>query len=87
MAKIPLLKCGDCKRELSPTERRWEHHTKGGLRIESFCEECMRGQVNDYVQRTIMGMLDGQVEVRINDEAIRVVGAKVVGGARSEPEE
>jgi hypothetical protein len=86
MAKIPFLKCGDCKRELSPTERRWEHHTNGGARIESFCEDCMLEQVNGYTERTIAGMLDGRVGVLVNGQLVNVRGVKVHGEPASEAE-
>ena len=86
MAKIPFLKCDDCQRELSPTERRWEHHTNGGLRIESFCEDCMLDQVNGYAERTILGMLDGEVDVLINGRPVQIRGARVHGAPASQAE-
>jgi hypothetical protein len=61
--------CTDCGEPIGPTDRRWEHHTNGGLRVEYFCEECMLAQVNDYTERTIAGMLDGKVGVKVIGKA------------------
>jgi hypothetical protein len=86
MKKVPRWDCDDCGRPLTGTDRHWTHVTYGGLLVEHFCEACMLGQVNDYAERTIMGMLDGQVEVRVNGQAFRVVGARVVGEEAVKPE-
>jgi hypothetical protein len=79
MARVQLRECGDCERTIGPTERRWDHVTQGGLKIRSFCEECMLEQVSDYAARTIHGMLDGVVKVR-------VIGQVAEDGAPSTPE-
>jgi hypothetical protein len=71
MKSVLWRRCSDCDAEIGPTERRWDHITLGGLKLESFCEECMMAQVNDYAQRTIAGMLDGRVQVRVNGRPVK----------------
>jgi len=75
--------CTDCGDEIGPTDRRWEHHTYGGLKVECFCEECMLAQVSGYAERTIAGMLDGQVKVRVIGQAATDVAPST--DERSEP--
>jgi hypothetical protein len=75
--------CTDCGDEIGPTDRHWQHHKNGGLIVDLFCEDCMLAQVSAYAERTIAGMLDGQVKVR-------VIGQAATDGApstaeRSEP--
>lgn len=86
MKRVTAFDCDDCHRAMSPTERRWEHHTNGGLRVERFCEACMLDQVNGYAERTIAGMFNGDVQAVINGEPVVVVGAKVRGRPASEAE-
>lgn len=86
MKRVQARVCDDCGSAIGPTDRRWDHVTRGGLRVESYCEQCMLGQVSDYARRTIMGMLNGELELRINGEPADVIGARVVTREAVKPE-